>query len=104
MNVVLHRRAEIALRSLERAERNRISRELDALETLGPADLRQSGKLWKLATPSGEDLYSYTGSPQLSLVLSIEANAYVVQDVVARDRLNQLFSREQHEETAAPTV
>ncbi len=91
MQVILERRAEIALRSLGSIERKQIER---SLEFLSEADLRtlmDSHRIRKLATGfSAKALFVYRGNSKLRLVLSFENDVCKIEDVVDHDRLNRL--------------
>lgn len=98
MQLRIERRAEIALRSLQKIEQNHIARALSELAASDMAILRQSSKLHKLASGfSGRNLFVYRGSPKLRLVLTFDGNTCVLEDVVDHDRLDQLILREGQE-------
>jgi hypothetical protein len=94
MQLLLHRRAEIALRSLPEADRFKIK---FALANLVGADLKQflkNTKLKKLATGiSDKKLFIYRGSTNLRIILSFEGDTCTVEDIVARDRLDRLITQ-----------
>ena len=91
MQLHLHRRAEVSLRSLEPAEQKRIHRALAELSH----ELKlpySSPKLQKVSAGfSGKRLYVYKASPRLRLILSLEADECTVEDIVDHDRLHRLF-------------
>lgn len=89
MNLIIQRRAEIALRSLGRAQQKPIIRALDELSSTAPDELHRNPKLYRLAAASGEKLYVYKGSLRLRLILSIDADTCTVEDVVHYDKLNR---------------
>jgi mRNA-degrading endonuclease RelE of RelBE toxin-antitoxin system len=91
MQLHLHRRAEVSLRSLEPAEQKRIHRALAELSG-GPKLPYSSPNLKRLSGGfSGKKLYTYRASPRLRLILSLEADECTVEDIVDHDRLHRLF-------------
>jgi|GEM_PF-2526132 len=94
MNIFLQRRAEIALRSLDKIEQNRIIRSLSNIEAIDRVNLIQDPNIRKLATGfSGKKLYSYKGSPKLRLILSFEEDVCTVEDIIDHDRLGRLIAQ-----------
>lgn len=94
MNILLQRRAEIALRSLDKAEQKKILRSLSTIENIDRVNLAQDPKFHKLATGfSGKNLYIYKGSPKIRLILSFEEDACTVEDIVDHDRLSRLMAQ-----------
>ena len=94
MNIFLQRRAEIALRSLDKTEQKRILRSLSIIEAIDRVTLAQDPKFRKLATGfSGKKLYIYKGSPKIRLILSIEEDVCTVEDIVDHDRLSRLIAQ-----------
>jgi mRNA-degrading endonuclease RelE of RelBE toxin-antitoxin system len=92
MQLHIHRRAEISLRSLGKSEQMRIHRALAELTAAAPSLLYQSPKLHRLSAGiSAKKLYAYRVSPKLRLILSLEADECTVEDVVDHDRLDRLF-------------
>jgi hypothetical protein len=90
----IQRRAEIALRSLEKLERSQISRALEQLTSTDRASLQSSSKLHKLASGfSGKKLFVYRGSFKLRLILSFEHDTCIIEDVVHHDRLDRLIAK-----------
>ena len=91
MQLHIHRRAEISLRSLGAVEQKRIHRALAELAA-EPKLPYSSPKLRGLSTGlSGKKLYAYRASPQLRLILSLDADECTVEDIVNHDRLDRLF-------------
>lgn len=94
MHILIQRRAEIALRSLNKLEQKRIKRALSALSAADWTLLRQSPNLHKLATGySNKKLFIYRGTPKLRLILSLEGDTCTVEDIVDHDRLHRLIAR-----------
>lgn len=92
MHIIFRKPAEIALRSLGSVEQSRTLRALDLLLSQGISEILHDPKVHKLATFSGEKLYSYRSSPKLRIVLSIHDDMLVVEDIVSHDRLERMLS------------
>jgi hypothetical protein len=90
MRVFIHRRAEIAIRSLSAAEQKRVARALTALGAMKPQELIGHQNLRQLATPSGAPLFTYRMGESLRLVLSLDSDQCTIEDVVDQDRLARL--------------
>lgn len=90
MDIIIKRRAEIALRSLKRSEQNQIVKAIDVIASVASKDLLPTSNFRKLRKELGENLYVYRGSQRLRLVLSIQDNICTVEDIVAKDKLNRL--------------
>lgn len=98
MDLRIERRAEIALRSLQKSEQKHIDRALNELVAFDQATLRHGSKIHMLMSGlSGRKLFIYRGSPKLRLVLSFEDETCVLEDIVDHDRLDQLVKREAQE-------
>jgi hypothetical protein len=98
MQLRIERRAEVALRSLEKIEQRHISRSLNELLASDRATLTRSPKIHILsANQSGRKLFVYRGSPKLRLVLSFENETCVLEDIVDHDRLGKVIGREGQE-------
>lgn len=98
MHLRIERRAEIALRSLQKIEQKHIDRALNELLALDQATLRHSPKIHVLMSGlSGRKLFVYRGSPKLRLVLSFEGETCILEDIVDHDRLGRLVKREGQE-------
>lgn len=98
MQLRIERRAEIALRSLQKFERKQIDRALNKLLAFDRATLSQSSKLHMLASGfSSRKLFVYRGSLKLRLVLAFDGDTCVLEDVVDHDRLDRLTKREGQE-------
>lgn len=98
MYLRIERRAEIALRSLQKKEQKHIDRALNELLESDMATLRQNPKIHMLASgPFGRKLFVYRGSPKLRLVLSFDQETFVLEDIVDHDRLDRLIKREGQE-------
>jgi mRNA-degrading endonuclease RelE of RelBE toxin-antitoxin system len=92
MQLHIHRRAEISLRSLGAVEQKRIHRALAELAA-EPKLPYSSPKFQRLSTGfSGKKLYVYRASPRLRLILSLDADGCTIEDIVNHDRLDRLFS------------
>lgn len=98
MHLHIERRAEIALRSLQKTEQKHINRALKELLAFDQVTLRHSPKIHVLTSDlSGRKLFVYRGSPKLRLVLSFEGETCVLEDIVDHDRLGRLVKREGQE-------
>lgn len=89
MEIHLERRAEIAQRSLQPSEKEKIARALEFLFAAKPIDISQDRRISKLKLGGGEQLFSFRSSPRLRVVFSIQDNVIVVQDIVDNDRLKR---------------
>lgn len=83
MNVHLHRRAEIALRSLREDERRRVSSVLQDLERAG------------VEAEPGSDLSIVPVGPELRLILSLTDGAISVDDIVPSERIERIVGPSQ---------
>ena len=97
MQVLIQRRAEIALRSLQKTEQNEIKRTLNKIKRtlsglLHPDNLERYGFRKNPLSPnfSGKPLYTCEGSPDLQLVFSVDSDTYTLEDIIDRDRFIQL--------------
>ena len=97
MDFVLHRRAEVAIRSLGLVEQKEITRSLDQIHSLLPEKLKQNPKVRKALNASGENIYIYRGSQRLRLVLSINENLCTVEDIVEYDDLDRLLHKREQQ-------
>lgn len=88
MKLVMQRRAEIALRSLGRAEQRQITRALHELDAVLPESLSQNPNIHPVL---GRDFYAYQGTPKLRLILSVNGDICTVEDIIDRDRLDRLL-------------
>ncbi|MFZ0773133.1 MAG: hypothetical protein WCA49_17655 [Candidatus Sulfotelmatobacter sp.] len=87
MNVQLEGRAEIALRSLDPQEREKVHAALQVLQKTDPGKLKGSQKLRALKLASQEKLYSFRVNKILRLILSAGPSQWTVEDIMAQDRL-----------------
>lgn len=99
MILIVQRRAEIALRSLQAFERCLVNRALEELLAVDKATLRANRKIHALKSDRSEkQLFVYKGSPKLRLVVSFpDEDTCLVQDIVDHDRLDRLVRREGQE-------
>ena len=98
MQLQIRHRAEIALRSLQKVERNKIERSLNELLASDRSSLNSNPKFRLVAAGfSGKKLAVYRGSTKLRLVLSFEDDTCILEDVVDHDRLDQLARRGEQE-------
>jgi hypothetical protein len=98
MQLRIERRAEIALRSLQKIEQKHVDRALNELLAVDQATLHHSPKIHMLVVGlSGRKLFVYRGSPKLRLVLSFDGQTCVLEDIVDHDRLGLLVKREAQE-------
>lgn len=94
MSVLLSSRAEIALRSLDPPERERVHKAILSLQKAS-----ESGKLikshhWRLTLlklPSPEKFYSFRVGKTLRLILSSHKSQWIVEDIIDHDRLARLL-------------
>jgi hypothetical protein len=99
MLLIVERRAEIALRSLQPMERKRVERSLQELLTADRSELRGNPKFHALRSErSGKQLFVYVGTPKLRLIISFpDGDTCLVQDIVDHDRLDRLMRHEGQE-------
>lgn len=99
MVLIIQRRAEIALRSLQTTERKRVERALQELLAADRSELRGNPKFHALKSErSGKNLFVYRGTPKLRLVISFpDSDTCLVQDIVDHDRLDRLMRQEGQE-------
>ena len=91
MEIRIQRRAEIALRSLQRSEQKQIIKALNKISSVTSKDLFQIPNFHKLRGELRQNLYVYRGSENLRLVLSVRDNVCTVEDIVAHDKLDRLL-------------
>lgn len=92
MNLLLERRAEIALRSLRGTDQKQVQRALLELQALSPNEVFRHHKIHKFAAPLSEPLYVYGGGGiRLRLILKISEAICQVVDIVDHDRLDRLL-------------
>jgi len=89
--MMIQKRAEIALRSLETGEQKRLLSAIEKLDGLDVDILKRQGKLQTLCG-RGEPLYTYRGTQRLRILLSRQKNIWIVEDIVAHDRLKRIIS------------
>jgi mRNA-degrading endonuclease RelE of RelBE toxin-antitoxin system len=87
MNVQLQDRAEVALRSLDPPEREKIRTALRELEKTDLAKGEHSRKLRTLKLASQAKLYSFSAGRIFRLILSYSPSKWVVEDIMLRDGL-----------------
>lgn len=97
MQMLIQRRAEIALRSLQKIEQKQIDRSLRELSEQDRSTLQRSQKLHMLVSGfSGKKLFVYRGSTKLRLILSFDGETCVVEDLVDHDRIDRLVAKGEH--------
>jgi len=89
--MMIQKRAEIALRSLEDGEQKRLLSAIEKLDGLDVDILKTKGKIRKFPSPD-EPLYIYRGTQRLRILLSRQKNIWIVEDIVAHDRLKRIIS------------
>jgi mRNA-degrading endonuclease RelE of RelBE toxin-antitoxin system len=87
MNVQLQDRAEVALRSLDPPEREKIRAALRELERTDLGEGERTRKLRALKLASQAKLYSFNAGRILRLILSYSPSKWVVEDIMLRDGL-----------------
>jgi hypothetical protein len=92
MQVIIQRRAEIAMRSLDLRDRDDVNRALNQLKEWDFRQLLAAGKVHKLPQAPGAAMYVMRATYQLRLVLSFRDETVTVEDVVPHDRLGRLPS------------
>jgi hypothetical protein len=90
MDVVLHRRAEIALRSLPPKDHTQVLASLRRLTAEPLSALTSTGKVRKISGPS-KGLYSYRATPRLRLVFSTQSNKYLIEYIADHDHLEKII-------------
>ncbi|MGL6345216.1 MAG: hypothetical protein ACRC80_39450 [Waterburya sp.] len=91
MNIIIERRAQIALRSLAQNEQKQILKALAQIESVKPQNLVTISNLKKMRTELSKNTYLYRGNQRLSLVLSFKDNVVIVEDIVAHDKIDRLM-------------
>lgn len=91
MNVLIQRRAEIALRSLDPQEQKKVQAALGVLETTNLGEVPSSHRLRVLKFTSPEKLYTFRVNNELRLILSASESRWIVEDIMAHDRFARLF-------------
>jgi hypothetical protein len=91
MNVQLEGRAEIALRSLDPPERDKVRAALQVLEKTDLSKLKGSQKLQALKLASQAKLYSFRVDKILRLIVSASPSQWTVEDIMHHDRLARLL-------------
>jgi|SRR4051794_18704470 hypothetical protein len=94
MSVLLRNRVEIALRSLNQPEREKVYKAILSLEKAsnsGELIKRHHWRLNLLKLPSKEKLYSFRVGKTLRLILSSRKSQWIVEDIINHDRLARLL-------------
>lgn len=95
MQLRIERRAEIALRSLQKTEQEQINRVLQELRSFDRATLSQNSKLSMISSGySSRKLFVYKVTRNLRLVLTFDGDTCVLEDIVDHDRLYRLINNE----------
>lgn len=95
MELLIQRRAEIALRSLQKSEQAGIRRALLKLSQIDRTELSRSHHFKLYATHfSGKKIAVYRATPRLRLILSLEGDACIIEDIVDRERVERVVNRE----------
>jgi hypothetical protein len=95
MELLIHRRAEIALRSLQKADQVGIERALMKVSALDRIALSRDHNFRLLPIGFyGRKIATYRATKRLRLVLAFENDACIVEDIIAHDRLDKLINRE----------
>jgi plasmid maintenance system killer protein len=89
--VQLEGRAEIALRSLDQPEQEKVQAALQVPDKTDLGKLMGSQRLRALKVASQETLYSFRVNKILRLILSASPSQWVVEDIMQRDRLARLL-------------
>jgi mRNA-degrading endonuclease RelE of RelBE toxin-antitoxin system len=92
MQVIMQKRAEVALRSLDARDRDRVSAAVSRLEQTGFRELSERGQIKKLRQAPGVILYVMRATNWLRIVLSFQNDRAIVEDIVPYDRLDRLPS------------
>lgn len=92
MEINIHRRAKIALRSLHQNEQQQIEKALEQLRPFQFQDIDKIERLKRLPNDLNKNLYTYPGNHELRLILSIKNNVCVVEDILAYDKLDRLVA------------
>lgn len=94
INVVIQRRAEIALRSLDWLERRKVEAAISVLGITSLNQLMKSGKIKALRIDAPRQLYSMRVR-KLRLILSSKQSQWIVEDIVDHEHLpRNAFARE----------
>jgi hypothetical protein len=92
MKIALHRRTEVALRSLPLADQKAVVKSLEYLQHSSLSSLIHSGKVAKLSG-SAAGLYYYRATHRLRILFLIHKDEYVVEDIVDHDHFERLLRR-----------
>lgn len=94
MELRVERRAEIALRSLQKTDQRQIQKALNDLSSADRASLRNNSKIHMLVVRmSGVKLFTYRANARLRLVLSFDNETCILEDIVDHDRLERFAMR-----------
>ena len=92
MQVQMERRAEVQLRFLDKSEQRQIARALKKLAVADAEMLSQTPGIRPLRLGiSDKQFYGFRATPELELVLSVDADTCTLEDVVSKDRLDRLL-------------
>lgn len=89
MRIVMQRRAEIALRSLNTSERRRVVAALERLQATDFQTLLQGQQLYKLQGGSESGLYVLRATNRLRVIVSRRDTSLIVEDIMSNDRLTR---------------
>jgi mRNA-degrading endonuclease RelE of RelBE toxin-antitoxin system len=88
MQVLLQRRAEVALRSLDKIEQSRILR---AMHTISETDQKAIQRLPHVKKLQWQGFYVYRSSAKMRLIISFDGDVCVVEDIVSHDSLERFL-------------
>ena len=90
MDVHFDRRAMVAIRSLDPMQRNHVEGIVESLAGADGSNWRQVVEVKPLRVMDGQQLFSVSADNELRLLTKVIAGALIVQDVFARERLEQI--------------
>jgi hypothetical protein len=95
MELLIQRRAQIALRSLQKSDQDGIKRALVKLSEIDRIELSRNHNFKLLATHfSSRKIAVYRATHRLRLILSFEGDSCIIEDIVDRERVERVVNRE----------
>ncbi len=93
MQVILQRRAEVAFRSLELTDRQKVAAVLRHFEESKAKDLLEPNQASKFRKAPGSELYVMRATNRLRVVFSLQHDVLTVEDIVPHDRLGRVVQK-----------
>lgn len=92
MKLIVHRRAEIALRTLTKTAQRKILKAFEILNSVEEKNISDLPYVSVLRT-TGDTLYSYRGTNDLRLILSLNNDSCIVEDIVGYENFERFFKK-----------